>query len=273
MAEKLNRKELRKPDEFQIVAGRVMEWTRPRQLQIVGIVGAIVVISFATWGFNAYQNAREARAGEALAEAVGIESRPLAGEAYLPPGIETFPSKEERTKAALVALEKGRADAPTTRASNTALAEIGFVKQKAGDSAGAAQALREFLSQSARGMPLRVFATESLAYALEAQGKLDEARSAFGQLAEEGAPDRAAFQQARVALVEGKPEAKQLLGEVAQKYSKDPVALEAQRRIELAGLPPPPPPGTQPTAGAASAEAKVKVKKDLKAPKPIAKKK
>jgi hypothetical protein len=271
LAEKLNRKELRKPDEFQIVAGRVMEWTRQRQFQIFGLVGAIVVIVFAAWGFTAYQNARETRAGAALAEAVGIESRPIAGEAYLPPGVETFPSKEERAKAALAALEKVRADAPTTRAGRTALAEIGFVKQKAGDSAGAAQELRAFLSQSARGDPLRVFATESLAYALEAQGKLDEARAAYAQLADEGAPDRAAFQQARVALVQGKPDAKQLLADVAQKYPKDPVALEAQRRLELAGLPPPPPPGSQPAAQEASAEAKVK--KDLKAPKPIAKKK
>jgi hypothetical protein len=269
----LNRKELRKPDEFQVVAGRVMEWTRQRQLQILGLLGAVVVLAFASWGFTAYRNAREVRAGAALTEAVGIESRPIAGEAYLPPGTETFPSKEERTKAALAALEKVRADAPKTKAGKTALAEIGFVKQKARDSAGAAQALRDFLSQSVMGDPLRIFATETLAYALEAQGKLNESKAAFARLADEGAPARAAFQQARLALVEGKPEAKQLLAEVAQKYPKDPVAMEAQQRIELAGLPPAPLPGTQPAAPPASVEAKMKVKKDPKASKPIAKKK
>lgn len=270
MAEKLDRKELRKPDEFQVVAGRVMEWTRERQLRILGVLGAVVLVALAAWGFAAYQAAREARAGTALAEAVGLQARPIAGEAYLPPGTETFPSKEERSKAALAALEKVRADAPSTKAGKTALAESGFVKQKAGDAAGAAAALREFLSQSARGDALRAFATESLGYALEAQGKLDEARAAFAQLADEGAPARAAFQQARLALVQGKPEAKQLLEEVAQKYPKDAVALEAQQRIELAGLPPPPPPGAQPPAEPSSG---AKAKKDSKAQKPIAKKK
>jgi hypothetical protein len=273
LVEKLNRKELRKPDEFQLVAGRAMEWTRRRQFQILGILGAVVVLAFAAWGFTAYTNAREVRAGAALTEAVAIESRPIAGEPYLPPGAETFPSKEERTKAALAALEKVRADAPRTKAGKTALAEIGFVKQKARDFAGAAQALSDFLSQSAPGDPLRVFASETLAYALEAQGKLSESRAAFARLADEGAPARAAFQQARLALVEGKPEAKQLLADVAEKYPKEPVATEAQQRIELAGLPPAPPPGTQPGTPPASAQPPVQVKKDVKAAKPIAKKK
>ncbi|GAC1336403.1 MAG: hypothetical protein NVS2B9_12320 [Myxococcales bacterium] len=268
MAEKLDRKELRKPDEFQVVAGRAMEWTRARQLPILAVLGAAVALAVAAWGVGAYQTRREAGAGAALAEAVALQIRPIAGEGYAPPGAETFPSKEERTKAALAALEKIRAEAPGTKAGATALAEIGFVKQKAGDAAGAAEALRAYLARTAKGDPLRPFATEALGYALEAQGKPDEARSAFAQLADEGAPGRAAYQQARLSLVQGKPEARQQLEDVAQKYPKDPVALEAQQRIALAGLPPPPAPGAPP---AAAAEAKVK--KDSKAQPPIAKKK
>jgi tetratricopeptide (TPR) repeat protein len=119
---------------------------------------------------------------------------------------------------------------------------------------------------------MRAMAAEALGYAFEAQGKLDEAKAAFAKLADEGAPQRAAFQQARLALVQGKPEARQALEQVAKDYPKDPVAMEAQQRVELSGLPPPPPPGTA-AAEPAPPAAQEPVKKDAKAQKPIAKKK
>jgi TolA-binding protein len=82
-------------------------------------------------------------------------------------------------------------------------------------------------------------AQESVGYALEAQGKLEEARTAFARLAHDGAPERAAFQEARIALVAGKPEARQQLEQVAKEYPKEPVAMEANMRLELSSLPPP----------------------------------
>lgn len=267
MSEKLSRKELRQPDEFQVVAGRAMEWIVARQKPILVGLGALVVALAAAWAIDASVKSREQRAGAALDQAVALETRPIAGEGFVPPGAETFASREERSRAALAALEKVRSDAPSTRAARTALAELGFVKLKSGDAAGAAQALRDYLEQTGKGEVLRAFAVESLGYALEAQGKLDEARAAFARLSDEGAPQRAAFQQARLALVQGKPEAKQLLEQVAKDYPKDPVALEAQQRVELAALPPPPPPGTQPQAASGAAA------KGKQPPKPVAKKK
>src|SRR5438105_332878 len=122
---------------------------------------------------------REAKAGAALSEGVELESRPIAGEGPAQPGQETFPSKEERIKAALAALDKVRADHGGTTAGATALAEIGFLKLKSGDAAGAQKDLSDFLGAAAKDHPLRPFAQESLGYAFEAGGKLDEARAAF----------------------------------------------------------------------------------------------
>jgi hypothetical protein len=238
VAEKVDRKQLKKPDEFQLIAGKAMEWLRTHQKKVIAVGGTIVVAVLLAWGLTLLRSSREAKAGAALAEALELESRPLAGEAPAQPGVETFPSKEERDKAVLAALEKVRAEHRGTTAALTAQAEIGFRKLKAGDAAGAQKDLEEFLKAAAKEHPLRIFAQESLGYALEKQNKLDEARAAFEKLREMGAPERADLHAARLALLQGKPDAKAQLEKVAKDYPKDPVAQEANLRLELAALPP-----------------------------------
>lgn len=244
MAQKLDRKELKKPDEFQVVAGKAMAWMMAHQKPLLAGLIALAVALLGAWGASAYSASREAKAGAELAAALELSSRPLASEAQGQPGVETFPSREERQKAALAALEKVRADFPRSAGAQTAEAQIGFFKLKSGDAQGAQAALQAFLDHAPGGHPLRALAQESLGYALEAQGKLDEARAAFARLAIDGAPERAAFQEARIALVAGKPEARQQLEQVARDYAKEPVALEANMRLELASLPPPAAPQT-----------------------------
>ena len=239
MAQKLDRKELKKPDEFQVVAGKAMGWFAAHQKPVLAGLVALALVLLGGWAASAYSSSRDAKAGAELAVALELSSRPLASEAQGQPGVETFPSREERHKAALQALEKVRADFPRSTAAQTAEAQIGFLKLKAGDAAGAQAALQAFLDGAPGGHPLRAMAQESVGYALEAQGKLEEARTAFARLAHDGAPERAAFQEARIALVAGKPEARQQLEQVAKEYAKEPVAMEANMRLELSSLPPP----------------------------------
>jgi hypothetical protein len=239
LPQKLDRKELKKPDEFQVVAGKAMGWMAAHQKPVLAALIALAVAVLGGWAVSGYSTSRETKAGAQLAAALELSARPLASEAQGQPGVETFPSREERQKAAISALEKVRADFPRSTAAQTAEAQIGFLKLKGGDGKGAQAALQAFLDQASGGHPLRAMAQESVGYALEAQGKLDEARAAFARLAHDGAPERAAFQEARIALVLGKPEARQQLEQVAKDYAKEPVALEANMRLELASLPPP----------------------------------
>jgi hypothetical protein len=237
MAEKLNRKQLKKPDEFQVVAGKAMNWLIGHRTPVLATLVAVALVALAAWGVSAWSSSREAKAGAALATALEVEQRPIAGEGEPVPGVETFPTRAEREKAVLSALDKVRADYPRTDAARTALAQIGFAKLQSGDAAGAQSALREFLDD-AEGHPLRAFALEALGYAYESTGKLDEAKATFAKLSDAGEPDRAAFQQARVALVEKRPDAVQQLAQVAKEYAKEPVAIEANMRLEVASLPP-----------------------------------
>ncbi len=249
MAQKLDRKELKKPDEFQAAAGKAMDWMIRHHKPVLAGLIAVAVAIVAAWGASSYSASRERKAGEALAGALELQSRPIASEVQPPEaGVETFPSKEERQKATLGALDKVRVDYPRSAAAQTAVAQIGFLKLKSGDAPGAQAALQEFLKDAPRDHALRAVVQESLGYAFEAQGKLDDAGRAFAELAQLGAPERAAFQEARLALVQGKPDAKQRLEQVAKDHAKEPVALEANLRLELASLPPPgaPQPAPQP---------------------------
>ena len=239
MAEKLDRKQLKKPDEFQVLAGRAMGWVAAHKGPSIAAAGAIVALALIIWGVTLWRSSRESRAGAELAEALEMQSRPIAGDGQALPGQESFPSREEREKAVIAALEKVRADQGGTTAADTALAQIGFHKLKSADPAGAEKDLQEFLGHAGKDHPLRPFAQESLGYAFEAQGKLDEARAAFEKLREAGLPARADYQVARLALIQGKPEARQQLARIAAEYPKEQeVVREANERLEVASLPP-----------------------------------
>jgi tetratricopeptide (TPR) repeat protein len=238
LAEKIDRKQLKRPDEFQVVAGKAMEWIVAHQAKVIGGVGAVLAVVLAAWGLSTWHESREAKAGAALAEALELQSRPIAGEGPAQPGQETFPSKDEREKAVLVALEKVRGEHSGTPAALTALAELGFARLKSGDPAGAQKDLEEFLAKALKDHPLRAFAQESLGYSLEAQKKLDDARAAFEKLRELDLPARADYQAARLSLEQGKPDAREQLSKVVHDYEKETeVVREANQRLELAALP------------------------------------
>lgn len=238
MAHKLDRKELKKPDEFQVVAGKAMEWILANRVPVVSALIAVAVLAAIAWGVSSFRGSRQSKAGTALAQALELEQRPIAAEGNPQAGEKTFPTRPERDKAVVAALEQVRKDYPGSRAGDTAQAQIGFHKLREGDAAGAQAALEEFLKSAGNGHPLRAFAAETLGYAYEAQGKLDKAKEAFARLSEAGAPERAKFHEARLALVENKPGAKEKLEQVAKEYPKDPVAMEATQRVEIASLPP-----------------------------------
>jgi len=69
VAEKIDRKQLKRPDEFQVVAGRAMAYLVAHKGPVLGVLGAIVVVAIAAWGLSAWRSSREMKAGAELAEA------------------------------------------------------------------------------------------------------------------------------------------------------------------------------------------------------------
>lgn len=260
MAEKATRKELsrelKQPDEFQVIAGKAMDWLIAHQRLLFLVLGAAVAAVLLAWGAAYYMNNRESKAGAQLAAALEIAQRPVVGEGVPQTGEQPFATKDARAQALQAELEKVRTEAKGTAASRTAALELGYAKLRAGDAANAIPLLQEFTSGAATNHPLKALALEALGYAQEATGKLDDARATFASLASAGAPERAAYQSGRLALVEGKKdEARKTLTDVAKDYAKDPVALEANLRLELMSLPPAPPPGSVPAPAPTAAPA------------------
>jgi hypothetical protein len=265
LAEKLDRKQLKQPDEFQLLAGKAMQWVAANQGRVVTVIVALAVVALGGWGYAAYRASHEEKAGAALSEALEKASRPLASEVAPGQPQDSYPSKEEREKAVIAALQAVRSGFGGTRAAETAQAEVAFHEQSSGDNASAAKDLQEFLSSAAVSHPLRFVAQESLGYALEAQGKLDEAKAAFDKLRELGMAPRADFQGARLALLQGKPDAKAQLEKFAKDNPKElELAHEANERVELASLPPP---SATPAPVAAPVAAPQPAKKPAPAPK------
>jgi hypothetical protein len=239
VSDKTDRKELRRPDEFQLVAGQAMDWIIERRQLAGGIAGGLLVVALALWGLSSWADSQATQSGAALGQALALQGRPIAPEGQAPVG-DQFASKEDRTKAVQVALEKVRGDFSSSDAARTAGAQLGFLRVRNGDTAGAITLFNEYLEKGRKADPLRAAVLEALAVAQEDEGRIEEARATFARLAEAGAPARAAYHQARLLLLQGKPEAKAELEKVAKEYPKEDVAILAQRRIELASLPPAP---------------------------------
>src|SRR5690242_13793834 len=87
VAEKIDRKQLKKPDEFQLVAGRAMGWMVDHRKLVLTAGGGILAVLLLAWGLATWRTSREAKAGAALAEALELQSRPIAGESPPQPGV------------------------------------------------------------------------------------------------------------------------------------------------------------------------------------------
>jgi len=269
VATKAERKEMRQPDEFQVQASRVLQWMIDHRGALIGAGVAVCAVVIGVWGMGEYQASQDAKAGGDLSAALALVARPVMGEpGSTQPGVETFATDEAKTQALTAAFEKVRTEHAGRAAARTAAAQLGFLKLKHGDAAGAQALLQEYLAQSGKEDLLRAAAQAALGAALENQGKLEEAAQAYARLAEEGAPGDAAYQSARLALVEKKPDARDQLEKVAKDYAKDPAGADARRSLELADLPPPPAPGAiaAPPPEAVKAPAPAKGKAPAKAP-------
>jgi len=248
VATKAERNEMRQPDEFQVQASRAMDFLIARKNALIGAVLVIVVLVIGVWAVTEYQHAQDAKAGAELSAALALVARPVMGElGASQPGIETFANDDAKTQALTPAFEKVRADYPGRAAARTAGAQLGFLKLKHNDAAGAVTLLQEYLAKAGSDDVLRTSAQEGLGAAYENQGKLDDAAAAYAKLSEMGASEEGAYQVARIAMLQKKPDAKAQLEKVVADYPKD-AATEARRSLEMIDLPPPPPGTVAPSA-------------------------
>jgi tetratricopeptide (TPR) repeat protein len=261
-AEKLTRKELKAPDEFQKIGAQAVPFLVLHQRNVVlGITGLVVVggvVAMANYFGDRKEQAAKQDLGAALKT---VEREVKAGDTTEPvPGQDApYKSETEKVQAEIKALNDFRTNHAGTRAAANAGLALGDAYLKAGQGAEALAAFDDYLKNGDSTDPLRPAALEGKGYAYEAQKDYPKALDAFDQLARETKTDfmkgMGLYHRGRILLAQGKTDdgAKALV-EVPSLAPNSAAARLAQERISTLAaqgvhIPAPPPVIAVPDAG------------------------
>ncbi len=233
----LSRKEMKQPDQFQVVAGEAASWLTGHRRTAVLAGGALAVVLVVAVVVMAVRDRRQAGAAALLSEVYRnaggeLSAVPLPGS----PG-PFFPSDTARQKAVALAADKVLAAYPgTSQAALAALAK-GDANLRLGELDAAVAAYQLYLSTARRSDSFRFAALEGLALAAEGKGDVEGALAGWSRLASElpEQADRADLERARLLAASGKvDEARSLLTAFADVHKTSQLTGEAAER--LAGL-------------------------------------
>jgi tetratricopeptide (TPR) repeat protein len=231
-----------KDNELAIAIGAANEWAARNRRNVTMVVGTIALVAVAAAAFVAWRSSVDARAREALAQAMvvaeaRVQAPPPPGAdptQAAPPQAGTYPNEKAKLEAALPKFLSAADAYPGSDAGRTAryhagitLAELGrfdeAVKQYDQLSSG-----DDLLSQSAR---------LGKAEAHLRAGQHDAAISTFKELsdkADSNLPKEALLLElARAYKVAGKTEdAKKTLNEIVEKHADSPLVSTAKQELE-----------------------------------------
>lgn len=226
--QRLTRKDLRAPDEFQTLSRQAMDFVEANRNAVVGALAAIIVLLLAIVAYRMISQSREASASAAYSQARSLLSDKKYGEAAVKFG-EVANGYSGTSYGPLALVEKGNA------------------LLLAGQSADAAAAYEKFLQSSPPTDYLRQLAHTRLGYAQEQLGKPADAEKFFGTAAAEPGPfvAEALFGAARNAEVGGNADkAKDLYTQLLEKHPTTEFKDVASAHLTKLG-------GTVPSAKAA----------------------
>jgi len=232
--EKLTRKDLRQPDEFQTLSRQALEWVEQNRNAVIAALGAVIVVLIAVVAYRTISQSREASAASAYAEARALLNDKKYGDAAT------------------------RFDEVANRYSSTsygalALLERGNALLLNGQPADAVSAYERYLQSAPPTDYLRQLGHTRLGYAQEQLGKPGEAAQSFATAAAEPGPfsAEALFGAARNAEAAGDTaKAKDLYAQLLEKHpTSEHRAVATAHLLALGGTLP----GTQTAGGAAVA--------------------
>lgn len=193
MATKKELQELKKPDELQKLGQQAVPFLELHGKNIVLGVIAFVAIG----GGIALVSHIQKRSAEASMYQYGAALKVLGREVNVNPPAEPvkgedeppFKSEKEKDEAIITKLTAFRADHKGKKTAASAALPLAQALMRQGKADDALKLAEEFLKESDPADTLRPVALETRGYALEAQGKLDEAAGAFEALSNENKSD------------------------------------------------------------------------------------
>lgn len=165
MSERIKKKDLKKPDQFQTTTAKLMEYARENKSKIIAGAAVFLVVVFLVSGWFVYAAYNEKKAQDLFGKAM-----------QLPAGDPAHPEGAYR-----LALEKHKeiiAKYPGTDAANLSRYSMGVIYYKLDEIDNAIKSYEEFLSK-ARANELVALAYSGLGYCYEAKGDFSRAFKYF----------------------------------------------------------------------------------------------
>ncbi|MCC6848256.1 MAG: tetratricopeptide repeat protein [Deltaproteobacteria bacterium] len=200
--QRLTRKDLRQPDEFQTLSRQALEFVEANRTAVMAALGALIVLLLAIVAYRMISQSRDASASAAYTEARALLTDKKYGDAAVK--FEAVASRYGRSSYGQLAILE--------RANALLLAD---------QAADAAAAYEKFLRSSPPTDYLRQLANTRLGYAHEKLGKPADAERAFATAASEPGPfvAEALFGAARNAEAAGNGDkAKDLYTQLLEKH-------------------------------------------------------
>jgi tetratricopeptide (TPR) repeat protein len=209
MSDKMTKKELRTPDEFQKIGAQAVPLLVQHQKALVRLIGAVVVVGLGIFMVQYFGQRSEAKTLFGLAEAL----RPMSAEVNVNAVVDpknprpVFKTEAEKNAALVQSLTEFRSKSNGLAAATASLplAHALLREGKADEALGAFDA---YLKGAPTNDPLRPTAVEGRGYALEAKKDYDGALAAFEQLAKENTAEfmkgMGEYHRGRMLLLKGK---------------------------------------------------------------------
>lgn len=239
MSDKLTRKELKAPDEFQKLGAQALPFFVQHQKTIVGAAVIFVVVGLGVTMIQYLGQRGEQQASADLGAALRDVSRDVNATATPEPGQPpVFKTEAEKNAAIIKSLTDFRARSGGSRASATAALPLGHALLREGKTQEALAAFDDYLKGSPPDDPLRPTALEGKGYALEAKKDYDGAMAAFDQLAKENNAEfmkgMGLYHRGRVLLLQGKTD--EGIKQLQQVEKAAPGSSAARLAVERIGV-------------------------------------
>ncbi len=232
-------------DEFVDFWTKLYKQIEPYMRAILITVGSGVVVWFLVFGISGWREGKREAAAEQFGKAVRIYDAELVTDDSAPKGEEETPrfkTEKERADATFAALDELDKKWSGSDAAENARVFRAGVLFDLGRFDEAAAMYRKFLETlKGRDVPLAALAKEGLGLCLEAQGKLDEALTAYQQLEPASGDfyrDRALYAQARIYQRKGdKDKARAMYQQILTKTPQTLLKDEIQTRLAVLEAP------------------------------------
>jgi tetratricopeptide (TPR) repeat protein len=246
---KQTQQDIKAPDELQKLGQEAVPFLEKHGRTIVLGVGAVLAAGFVAALTNSLGKRNEEKASREFGSALRVLDREVSSSEspVVKPGDEPpFKTEAEKDAAIIKSLTDFRTLHTGTPAAVSAALPLAQAYLRQGKAGEAMPLVDEYLAKGDSTDPLRPAAYEARGYAFEAQGKLDDALTAFDTLARETKTDflkgMGLYHRGRILTVKGdKPGAAKVFSEIeaaapgsaAARLAKDRLAALAAQGVAI----------------------------------------